>query len=245
MSSLQKQIAARLVRLSDACFTSKTQYAKILRGLGRNKHEFISTLPVFSNIGEPEEMPPLLKDRRRRLVVFGGGGSRRRVYEKSISSLARVCQALVIEEILDIGPPADSSAVALVNGVPVVQTGTLPSAEVSAILSDSIAGYIDYDRAFLAKSTIFAAYCAHRLIVVSAPCENSSVDQDGLEAGKHYWIADMLTNGCDLTKAQGVADNAYAWYAAHDLSVHARTYIAHLSALVGTAVLLQNQVPNC
>jgi hypothetical protein len=60
-------------------------------------------LPVFSNVGEPDYVPPLV-ERPRRLVVFGGRGPRSRVYQRSRLALERTCRDLEIEEIVDIGP---------------------------------------------------------------------------------------------------------------------------------------------
>ncbi len=114
--------------------------------------------------------------------------------------------------------------------MPVIQTGPRPAVEVSRILSDSIAGFFDYNRSFLAKSTIFAAYCAHRLILLSATCNSSPAAEDGLEARKHYWVADSNTKNLDLSKGQILADNAYSWYLGRNLSVHAETYFTNVKA---------------
>lgn len=219
LASRQKSLASRLARMSAACLTSRQGYAQILREVSGNKQRLITTLPVFSNIGEPEQTPLPLKDRQRRIIVFGARGSRLRVYEKSLASLERACRALAIEEIFDVGPPINS-LVSQVNGVPVVQTGHRPAAEISALLSDSVAGFFDYHTAFLAKSTIFAAYSAHGLIPVSAACE--AVQADGLKAGTHYWIADPHEKTLSLTDGQEIADNASAWYQTHKLSEHVK-----------------------
>jgi hypothetical protein len=228
LSSLQKRLAARLTLLSDTCHTSRQGYAEILRELSRNKHSSIATLPMFSSIGEPEETPIPLKDRKRRLVVFGSRHSRLRVYEKSLSSLKYVCRALAIEEIFDVGPPVGSSIVSQVDGVPVVQTGQRQAAEISDILSDSIAGFFEYNPAFLAKSTIFAAYSAHRMLPVSASC--AFVQVDGLEAGIHYWATNSHKKILSLIDRQQIADNAYAWYQTHKLSEHVKTFAGIMGA---------------
>lgn len=225
LSPLQKHLAARLSRLSDFCLTSRQGYAEILRELGQNKHHSISVLPVFSNIGEPTQTPLPLKDRRRRLVVFGGRYSRLRVYQNSLSVLKEVCRALEIEEVIDVGP-ATGLAASRINGAPIVQMGKMPAEKISSLLSDSIAGYLDYDPAFLAKSTIFAAYCAHKLIPICATYNASQVD--GLEVGKHYWSVSGQTVELSLIRGQQIADHAYAWYQQHNLSVQARNLISKL-----------------
>lgn len=223
LSPLQKHLAAQLARLSDACLTSRQCYAELLNALSWNKHDSIPALPVFSNIGELEQSPPPLKDRQRRMVVFGGRSNRLRVYENSLAALERVCRALEIEEICDVGPPT-GAAPSQVNGARVVQMGQRPAAEISALLSDSVAGFFDYDTAALAKSTIFAAYSAHGLIPISAPCAYARVD--GLEAGKHYWMANVQEKTLSLADGQEIADNAYAWYQTHRLSEQVKTFAA-------------------
>jgi hypothetical protein len=224
LSSRQKRLAARLSGLSDACLTSREGYAEIINTLSRNKHAFIVTLPVFSNIGEPQERPRCLKDRRRQLVVFGGAGNRARVYRYSLAALESVCLALAIERILDVGPPIGVT-VNQVRGIPLVQMGRRSDIEVSALLSDSIVGFFDYNTAYLAKSTIFAAYSAHRLIPISAT--HDAPQMDGLEAGKHYWTSEEKV--MNLTSGQEVADYAYDWYQSHKLSEQVKAYAAAIS----------------
>ena len=217
LSPLQKHLASRLARLSDACFTSRQNYAQILSTLRRSKHDSINTLPVFSTIGEPKQPPRALRDRRSQLIVFGSAGSRARVYENSLSALKKVCRDLAIEKVYDVGPPT-RSVVSHVNGIRVVQMGRRPAEEISALLSESIAGFFDYHTGYLAKSTIFAAYSAHGLIPVSA--SPNAVQVDGLLAGKHYWMA----NSCKLPDGQAIADNACAWYQTHKLSEHGKVF---------------------
>lgn len=225
LSPLQRNLAARIAHLSDHCLTSKQLYAEMLYELSQGKQTKIPTLPVFSNIGEPEQVPPLA-ERHRRLVVFGSGGSRLRVYRESLAELSHACQLLGIEEIWDIGP-STGLTLSPVNGVPVVEMGQRSASEISGILSNSLAGFFDYPTDFLAKSGIFAAYCAHGLLPVSPRC--NALPADGIEAGKHYWISDSKTSGLkDLVEIQAIADNAYTWYQTHNLSVQARVFFAHL-----------------
>jgi hypothetical protein len=255
-SPLQRNLASRLVRLSDNCLTSKQEYAEIIRKLSQGKHEKVSTLPVFSNIGEPECLLPLAQ-RRRRVVVFGGCGPRARVYQQSRLALEQTCREFNIEEILDIGPPLGFK-IEPVNGIPVICLGVKSEQEVSSLLSNSVVGFFDYPIAFLAKSGIFAAYCAHKLLPVGGFYPRNDVD--GLCVGKHYLLGNCFDDfsvknlspnpsptgrgesevppslegkgvrglGFNLSAAQIVADNAYAWYQEHSLSVQARAFAANL-----------------
>lgn len=225
LSPLQKNLATRLARLSDRCLTSRQDYAKVLYELSREKHPEIPTLPVFSNIGEPEEVPTLAK-RDRRLVVFGSPSHRLRAYRESLAQLELTCELLGIEEIFDIGQPTNIP-LSTVNGVPVVKLGQLCADKISALMLNSLAGFFDYNPDFLAKSSIFAAYCAHGLLPVSAGASALSVD--GIEAQNHYWVPDRQTiHGNVLVQLQAIADNAHRWYQAHNLPVHAKTFAALL-----------------
>ncbi len=227
LSPLQRNLAVRLANLSDRCLTSRQGYAKSLHQLSRGKQTQIPALPVFSNIGEPEQVLPLA-ERTRRLVVFGGRSNRLRVYQESLAALELACRLLEVEEICDIGPPTGLS---LSLNTPVMEMGQRCATEIKAILSDSIAGFLDYNPDYLAKSTIFAAYCAHRLLPISS--QSQAMPIDGVEAGKQYWTVDEQTTGSkDLVELQAIADNAYNWYQNHALSVQAKIFFTHLGGRV-------------
>lgn len=225
LSPLQKNLTSRLARLSDQSLTSLEENARTLTAMsgygdGRTHH-----LPVFSSIGEPR-LPPPLKDRRPRLVVFGTGGRRIEVYRRSMAELNRICRALEIEEVLDIGQPIDNE---FFRGLAVRSSvlGLLSSDQVSELLLDSVAGVIDYPAAVLGKSSIFAAYCSHRVIPIVAPHVEAS-PADGLQANSHYWLTDVGTGQLNLNEGQAVADRALDWYRQHNLSTHAKLLAACL-----------------
>jgi len=222
---VQKKLAARLVILSDRCFTSKQDYAQLMDKLSPGKQREILTLPVFSNVEEPKQVSPLTR-RTRRLVVFGHRNSRTQVYQKCLPALEQICKALKIEEICDIGVPTGLE-VSQINGIPVVKKGVIEATKISEILLDSVIGLLNFPPpAYLAKSTIFAAYCAHGLI--PSMTSSSLVPIDGLQAGKHYWAADAQKEPLCLEVGQAIADNAYAWYQTHSLSAQAKIFAAHL-----------------
>ena len=221
LSPLQKNLAIRLANLSDRILTSREGYAKRLYELSRGKHSQIPTLPVFSNIGEPAQVPPLAK-RDRRIVVFGSPSNRLRVYRESLAELELTCQLLGIEEIWDIGSRTNLT-VSTVNGLPIMELGKLPAAEISSLLLNSFAGFFNYTPEYLAKSTIFAAYCAHGLLPVSHVASRFSVD--GIFAGKHYWTPSNQTKDLNRLEAlQAIAKNAHQWYQSHQLLVQAKTF---------------------
>jgi hypothetical protein len=212
LSPVQRRLAARLTRLSDATATSLDLYAGLLRRWRPAAEPAV--LPVVSNVGEPAAVPPLAA-RPPRLVVFGGAGNRARIYGSHPAELAAACRATGAAEIADIGPPV--SLPAAVEGVPVVPLGLLPAAGVSTALLGAIAGFLAYPAAFLPKSGAFAAFCAHGLATV---CTSAAPPGGGLRAGEHY-LSPPLTPRFAPETLQGTADAARAWYAGHSLDRHA------------------------
>lgn len=227
-SATQRFLVKRLVRLSDRIFTSKRSYAELLQSYAPRRLMNIPTLPVFSTVGEPQN-PSSLSKRTRRLVIFGGHSNRAKVYKDSLEELRQICQYLNIQQIFDIGPLLDSLP-ANIDTVSITTVGCLPSEEISSILSDSVAGFFSYHPAFLGKSTIFAAYCAHRVVPISATM--TTLPEEGLQPGKHYALPDQYnTEKRDTVLMQSIADHAYAWYKAHNLSAQAKAYYTLLSDL--------------
>ncbi|MCC5657840.1 glycosyltransferase family 1 protein [Nostoc sp. XA010] len=221
LSSLQRSLAARLAQMSDRCITSKQLYADIITRISQGKHNQVPFLPVFSNIGEPNKALPLLK-RQQRLVVFGGVANRARVYQESQAVLEYVCQRLNIQEIWDVGTPTEVNLSSLIK-VPILEMGQQSAENVSNILANSVAAFSDYNPDFLAKSTIFASYCAHRVLPINAKGSTSIID--GIEPGKHYWVPNPQGNdlGNDV-EMQAIADNAYSWYQTHRLSITVKSF---------------------
>lgn len=213
LAPLQQRLAATLARASAALATSLDLYGRMLRPWAARKR--IAVLPVFSTMGEPAAVPRL-DERRRRLVVFGGSGVRQRAWSR-VADLDRTCAVLGIEEVVDIGPPAEAPP--RVGNVPVRALGVLPAGEVSELLRASIAGFVVYPEPFLAKSTIFAAYCAHGVLPV---CIGDG--RKGPDPGPPFW-----TPGSAPADPQAIADRAHAWYAGHALDRQAATYRELLS----------------
>lgn len=226
LSTWQTRLATRLVKISDRIITSKQEYATILQHFSAGKHSQVPHVPVFSTLGEPKEILPLSK-RQRRLVIFGGRANRLRVYQSSLADLLYICRILTIEELWDLGT-ATGLALSEIIDLPVVETGRLEANQLSHIFANSWAGLCNYNPDYLAKSTIFAAYCAHGLLPINIRGTNQVVD--GIEAGKHYWVAQPHTQIVPTTaQLQGIAFAAHAWYHHHDLSSQARVFAQLMS----------------
>lgn len=225
-SPVQKHLASQLSKLSEYCLTSKQLYAHFLEELNPSLGKQIPVIPVFSNIGEPQKVPPLI-ERTRRLVVFGGSGTRLRVYQKSLCFLTEICQQLDIKEIVDIGP-ATGLNLSDIQGVPVVVMGKQPASKISEIFLDSIVGFFYYPLDFLARSTIFAAYCSHGLIPVGSSYYAWGKENDGLVGGQHYWLADSQKTILNLPVGQSIANTAFDWYQSHRLSEQSKLFAQYL-----------------
>lgn len=227
LSSLQKHLATRLARLSDRCVTSTEIVTAILaQMIPLTNQGAITTLPVFSTVGEPDYLKPLA-DRPRRLVLFGSTSTRKRVYQQAYANLAATAKALKIDTIYDIGAPTGLD-ITHVDGIPLVSLGKCSAVEVSEHLQQAIAGFLDYSPRLLAKSTIFAAYASHQIIpIVNAPLETIQID--GLESGKHYWNAAASADLLNPTVGEAIAQTAYDWYHTHNLASQAKIMASHLS----------------
>lgn len=226
LSSWQKNLAAHLARLSDRLLTSNQLYADVLSDLSRGKHPDILVIPVFSNIGEPQHILPLSK-RQPWLVVFGGSNNRKRAYLESSSKISSVCKILGIKKIIDIGIPTGLPLSDL-DGVRIKEKGKLAVSQIQEIFLNCRGGFLDYNPDFLAKSTIFAAYCSHGLLSICA--KGSDLEIDGIESERHYLAAEkLIQNRVKIEEFQAIADTSYAWYQNHCLSFQAQIFANELN----------------
>ncbi len=220
LSPIQRRIAARLASCSDSVATSLGLYARLLRRFGTGSEPHV--LPVFSTVGEPGRVEPL-DNREPTLVVFGGAGNRGRVYQDHGASLAAVCRDLKLQQIADLGPPIRDLPQSL-GGTPVVPYGVLTSDDVSQLLRRARVGFVGYPPAFLAKSTVHAAYCAHGLLPLSPAArgrtETSEAPSWRVVPGREAVPDD----------AQEIAEAARCWYLGHRLDVQTGRFAELLGA---------------
>ena len=226
LSPLQKNLASRLTQLSDGGWTSQQKIVELLSKLTFSKHCSIFNLPVFSTIGESDKVSYLL-NRQRNLIIFGTYGRRLPIYQNSVHILGQIVRDLEIKEILDIGKPLPLNF-REIEGVPIVVLGNQPQSIIHSLLQNSIAGVIDYPAAALAKSTIFAAYCAYGILPIVVGTNNVEGEIDGLIAGKHYWLPTQQSHSLSLKMAQDISSSAYNWYQDHNLSVHVKALVTLL-----------------
>jgi hypothetical protein len=226
VSPVQRMVVKGIARSSDVAVTNIERYRKRLERFDPSKLGSVEALAVPSNVGEPLE-PGELVTRAKSMVVFGQPGSRKRSYATQMAALQRACERLGISEVHDVGESFDGIP-ERVGSVPVSRHGALGARDLSLLLADCVAGFVAYPRAFLAKSGVFAAYCAHRLMPV-LPTVDRRPDADGIVGGVHYLSVDGKRGGeATAENAQAIADAAWNWYQGHSLKSHARAFAREL-----------------
>jgi hypothetical protein len=222
-SPLQKLLTKRLAVVSDRSVTSMRMYVQILEKLCPRLPNRVISRPVFSNVGEPPDVHPL-RERKNQIVVFGNVHQRAQVYVQHLEALIHTCRTLKVERIVDVGPSLEVKSKL---PLPFIQLGKQSAVDVSALLLSSRAGFLTYFDGYLAKSGIFAAYCAHGMLPV-LPCRNAS-EPDGIRAEHEYMAATDIPSNASDTQTQKIADNAHAWYQKHSISRTAATFAAVLT----------------
>jgi len=218
----QSFVAWRVAEMADIVFTNNSVSKTTLTS---RLSQPVTSIPVFSNVGEPEYVPPLDK-RARRILIFGTRGRRARIYQRAISLLVNACQLLEVEEICDVGPSLNLN-ISEIKGIPLVEVGEKSAQEVSELMLDSLAG-IAYsnDNNKLTKSGVFATYCAHGLVPIITQSKSSPIDM--LEVGTHFLFPDDRAKDLDLKSLQIIADNAHEWYKSHSQSKTAAIFASQL-----------------
>ncbi len=225
LSPAQRHIARRLAELSDYWITNREGSSTWLKQFASDKAN--SFLPIFSTVGEMDSYSPI---RKPTVVIFGLPAVRANTYRAAGDKLfdwAR-CQGL---EIHDIGSPIlDESILATLKKNNVKLHGRLEAIEVSKILSNATFGLLKYPVEYVAKSTIFAAYCAHGICPILISDEHQIAD--GLVAGVHYH-AGIPDHAIDEEK---IGQAAMDWYQPHCISSH----VSVQQKLLGEAIFRDN-----
>jgi hypothetical protein len=211
-SPFQKTLVKSLADVTDCCLTTVKIFAATLEEWSPNHRGRIANLPVFSTVGELQART-IRKERERQMVVFGAPALRLATYARHCAELVRACELLHIRTIVDIGMPIGSMP-----EIPfkLVKAGPQSAENVRSLLAESCAGFLSYFDGYLAKSSIFAAYCANGLLPI-LPCENHS-HLDGLRNGEHYLSLSELSISPTEAQMQRIAEAARQWYDGHSLS---------------------------
>jgi hypothetical protein len=217
LSPIQRFITAQMARLSDFWMTNRQASAQWLLHVGGKKPHAV--LPVFSNVGEPAAYNA---SRSRSLVIFGSAGLRDCTYRQAGSALFDWAARHGLE-VHDIGPRLDGDELRreLVRRR-VTEHGPLANGAASRLLAEAMIGVVAYPIAVIAKSSVFAAYCAHGVctMVISDACPTV----DGLVEGAQYWDWARSERRC-LTECNSIGRGAFDWYAGHAIAVHSEALV--------------------
>ncbi len=227
LSPFQRYIVRRLAERCDFWITSSESNAQWLRRFAGNKPHAV--LPVFSNVGEITVYSAV---RSLKVVVFGGAALRLKTYQAAGDNLFAWAKRQNLS-IHDIGSTiSDQLMSKRLADEGVIVHGRLPEMEISNLLADAMFGVVVYQMESVAKSGVFAAYCAHGIcpVLISDQYQASN----GLIQNKHY-LAGMPETDCTRPIAEDIGLKAWNWYQPHQLSRHAEV-LNHL--LAETAQLL-------
>ena len=219
LSPLQQYVARRLAEMADFWVTPCEKYARwLMRYAGGKPH---AVLPVPSNVGE---VPTLATKRQPIVVVFGSSSLRTTAYQVAGERLFSWAGERGLE-IHDVGKEITERAVAerLRRGG-VIEHGFLAHSAASALLATARYGIVRHRAAELAKSSIFAAYCAHGVCPIVLA--NHYVGADGLEPTRHYYPGVPTARGADTAQ---IEEAAWHWYGEHRLRRHGETVAALLA----------------
>ena len=221
----QRVALRRIAAQCDLIVTNTERYAEWLKGESRRLGGArVERMPVFSTVGEADG-PASFEQRDAALVMFGLAGSRELSY-RQLAAAGNLVNMLGVEEILDVGPECNHPA--QVQGIRVKRVGVLPAEEVPAVFSRAQFGFVPHPWYNLAKSSIFAAYCAQGVVpVLSKPFSQKA---DGLAEGVQ--VVTPRTAACaGRSTWENRSRAAWSWYRMHRLHVHAERYAKWMGEL--------------
>lgn len=223
-SARQRRIAAEVARFSDAILTNREQSARWLEQATGRATGSVPSLPVPSNVGEPEQ-PLRLEERGAIAVCFGAARFKQTYFRRDAAKVSAICAATGVRQICDLGEPTNiDSSVFERHGIHVVSIGYAAAEVVSAHLQTAKIAFADYFPAYLAKSGVFAAVAAHGVpLIMSDACV---IATDGLKAGQQYLClraAQEATQNSEplLGMLSDCSRQLFQWYQGHSAEVHA------------------------
>lgn len=223
MSPVQRYVAARLARLSCAVVTNREGSAAWLRRCVPPDTP-LKVQPVFSNVGEPESLPPF-EARGPYAVVFGSQGMKKRLYKALDVSHGQWLRQAGVERVMDLGVPPDG--VSYAGDIPIEKQGVQPISAISAYICQARVGLLHYPVDYLTKSGVWSSYAAHAVptVVISA-----SAASGALEEGRHFMRLTTKEAGQECPNLAALGCNARSWYQAEAASCRAARVFESLMA---------------
>ena len=169
----QRRCVRELLALATVAFTSNALYLRRLEGFNSARRPLV-TIPIFSNIGEPDHVPDV-PHRERQMIIFGQLATRNRLYKSHQQALANVCRRLRIDSVVDVGSGQSPDMPRKLANASVRSAGWMDEGQLSNLMLTSIAGAIGYWPDVWEKSGVMAAYSAHGLLPVLLELESRTV----------------------------------------------------------------------
>lgn len=227
LQPLQKWVLRRVARASDALRTNRQPYADWLRGVPGLQTNQVEVMPVFSNFGEPEELPPLAQ-RESAMAMFAWGIHSGESLETVLGKAVACCRQFGLSKLHLMGWKKEIDETGL--GVEVVRHGFLESVAISRLLLSCRMAYTAYSPQHFGKSTLVAAFAAHGLVVITQGKE--PMLPDGLEDGRQVLHEGSLAGQerPDEVKLESIGRNLRFWYDQHSLAANVRSFATQIRA---------------
>lgn len=231
---LQQWIIARLTRLaSGTVFTNREEYARQIREWQPEPAEPVQVLPVFSNLGEPEQLSSW-ESRESAMAFFGWPISASRVPE-FFERLQAAIAALGVKKLYVFRHPLPAG---FELPIPVETHEVLPPERISALLGKCRYAFSDYNPQYLGKSSLLAAFAAHGLTTILH--QGVGTLPDGLEVRQHVLSVADAQSLQDAHAYQDAANQLQAWYRAHDRRITASVHAAAIKKAVSRLTVLHH-----
>jgi len=220
LQPLQKWVLRAVAKASDGLRTNRQGYAGWLeRELGL-KEGAVTVMPVFSNFGEPAELPSW-ENREPAMAVFAWGIHSGESLDSVVGKAAAWGRRFGIERLHLIGckEPVDEAGL----GLEVVRHGFMEASAVSALLSSCRMAYTAYSPEHFGKSTLMAAFAAHGLVVITQGQHTRLPDGliDGVNVLNESTL--MPPGTSDVTHFEVLSAAFKRWYDHHSLNQNAES----------------------
>lgn len=226
LQPFQKVILRSLARASDVVRTNRQPYAEWLKKIPNLARPEVTVMPVFSNFGEPQNLPPL-RQRPEAMILFSSGIHGGGTPSEAVSRATRLCVRFGLKTLHIIGGPKPE--LAEVDGICLRHQAFVPTEEASDLFLQCRMAYTGYHPLYFGKSTILAAFAAHGLAVITRG--QQALLPDDLMEGREVLHEDGLDSHAlpDFAELEAMANRLYQWYGAHDLAHNAASYAKELA----------------
>lgn len=222
----QKGVLRTVARASDALRTNRQAYADWLRKITGLKSRTVEVMPVFSNLGEPERLPPW-SQRVPEMAMFAWGIHSGESLEVVVRKAADNCRRFGMKRLHLLGggkisPPAE-------DGVEIVRHGFLAASAVSELLTSCQMAYTAYSPEHFGKSTLVAAFAAHGLATITQGREAEL--PEGLRNQIEVLHESFPQEGMTSERLSNIGHHLRVWYEGHSLKENVRSYAAQISGM--------------